>query len=134
MTFLGIDLGTGSVKAAVVTDEGRVLAEAQRGYRVDSPQPGWAQSDPSAWLDAVRSATTDVLKGEQPKVVGFSGQMHGVVVVDENLVPLRPAILWADARSMLQVQSMSQRFPTDQLAQLGSPAVPGFAATSVAWL
>ncbi len=134
MTFLGIDLGTGSVKAAVVADEGRVLAEAQRGYRVDSPQPGWAQSDPIAWLDAVRSATTEVLKGEQPKVVGFSGQMHGVVVVDENLVPLRPAIVWADARSLRQVQSMSQQFPTDQLAQLGSPAVPGFAATSVAWL
>jgi activator of 2-hydroxyglutaryl-CoA dehydratase len=64
MTFLGIDLGTGSVKAAVVTEEGRVLAEAQRAYRVDSPQPGWAQSDPSAWLEAVWSATADVLKAD----------------------------------------------------------------------
>ena len=134
VTFLGIDLGTGSVKAAVVSDEGSVLAQAQRGYRVDSPHPGWAQSDPSSWLDAVRSATTDVLKTEQPIAVGFSGQMHGVVVVDENLVPLRPAILWADARSMHQVQSMSQQFSAHQLSQLGSPAVPGFAATSVAWL
>ena len=134
VTFLGIDLGTGSVKAAIVDADGKVLAESARGYRVDAPRPGWAESDPVTWLAAVRQAAGAVLAGARPEVVGFSGQMHGIVVTDENLRPLRPAILWADARSMQQVHSMAQRFSATELAALGSPAVPGFAATSVAWL
>ena len=134
MTFLGIDLGTGSVKAALVEADGKVLAESARGYPVVAPKPGWAESDPASWLAAVRAASSEVLAAAQPEAVGFSGQMHGIVVTDENLLPLRPAILWADARSMDQVRSMSQRFTPGELARLGSPAVPGFAATSIAWL
>ncbi|GDX32018.1 sugar kinase [Actinomycetes bacterium] len=134
MTFLGIDLGTGSVKAAVVEAAGSILAESAHGYPVVAPQPGWAESDPATWLAAVRAAAGAVLGAQQPEAVGFSGQMHGIVVTDADLQPLRPAILWADARSTKQAHRMAQRFTATELARLGSPAVPGFAATSVAWL
>ena len=131
MTRLGIDLGTGSVKAAVVADDGTVLAKASRSYAVSSPHPGWAESDPDEWLAAARDVTDRVLgeSGEQPASVGFSGQMHGVVLADSQLAPLRPAILWADARAAAQAHRMDADLGGDQLSRLGSPAVPGFAAT-----
>ena len=136
MTTLGIDLGTGSVKVAVLEADGTLSARASRPYRVDSPRPGWAESDPREWLAATRSASTEVaeLSGEAPRAVGFSGQMHGVVVVDESLAPLRPAILWADGRAVAQADALSAALAPGDLSRLGSPAVTGFAATTLAWL
>lgn len=134
--WLGIDLGTGSVKAAVVTEAGTVLAQASQAYDVQSPHPGWAQSDPQEWLAATRRAAAQAVEasGAQVLGVGFSGQMHGVVLADESGLPLRPAILWADTRSAVQVRRMAAHFDHDHLARLGSGAVAGFAATSLAWL
>ena len=91
MTVLGIDLGTQSVKVAAVeaTRDGRdptVVASASRPYPVDSPHPGWAQSDPQAWLAAVSDAAAEVLDriGDTPVALGLSGQMHGVVLTDDT--------------------------------------------------
>lgn len=132
MSVLGIDLGTGSVKAAVV-DDGGVVAKASRPYGVHAPHAGWAESDPAEWLDATRDVAARAADGHSPEGVGFSGQMHGVVLTDAELRPLRPAILWADTRSAEQALAMSRDL-RDDLARLGSPAVTGFAATTLAWL
>ena len=136
MARLGIDLGTGSVKAAVVGDDGSILAKASRPYAVTAPHPGWAESDPAEWLEATLDVTRQVLAqtAEPVTSVGFSGQMHGVVITDADLRPLRPAILWADTRSADQARAMAAELGTEQLSRLGSPAVPGFAATTLAWL
>lgn len=135
MAVLGIDLGTGSVKAAVVEDDGTVRRLASRPYAVDAPHPGWAQTETSAWLDAVDAVAAEVLEGDPAiDAVGFSGQMHGVVLVDDEHLPLGPAILWADARAIDQATAMGDAFGSADLARLGSPAVPGFAATTLAWL
>lgn len=133
---LGIDLGTGSVKVAAVDEQGSVLAQAKRAYPVNSPAPGWAETDPAAWLAATQEAAEQVLAAVASPIeaVGFSGQMHGVVLVDAAGAALTPAILWADSRSSAQVAAMSREFSSEQLARLGSPAVPGFAATTLAWL
>lgn len=133
MSILGIDLGTGSVKAAVV-DGGDVVSRAARPYRVDSPRPGWAEGDPALWLAATRDAVADAAGGHSPSAVGFSGQMHGLVVVDKDLEPLRPAILWADGRAAEQARALAEELGLAQLSRLGSTAVPGFAATTLAWL
>lgn len=135
--WLGVDLGTGSVKAAVVDAQGSVRSQATCAYRVRSPRPGWAEIDPAEWLiaadraaqQAIAAATETVIEG-----VGFSGQMHGVVLVDEAGQALRPAILWADQRSATQVRQLAHDFTGEHLARLGSAAVAGFAATSLAWL
>ena len=136
MTTLGIDLGTGSVKAAIVDDDGRVTGRSSHPYRVRSPRPGWAEGDPREWLAAAREVAASVAYGvrPQPTAVGFSGQMHGVVVTDAELKPLRPAILWADSRAVDEAIELRRALSSDDLSRLGSPAVPGFAATTIAWL
>jgi xylulokinase len=136
MTMLGIDLGTGSVKAAVLSDDGVVLGKASRAYAVRAPRPGWAESDPAEWLEATVDVVGQVLdaSGESPATVGFSGQMHGVVLVDAHLRPLRPAILWADARSARQTERMAHDLPAELMSRLGSQPVAGFAGTTLAWL
>ena len=131
----GVDLGTGSVKVAVVEDDGRVRARASRPYGLSSPHPGWAETDPQEWLDATRQAAQEIsgaIAGAQ--AVGFSGQMHGVVLCDERLEPVRPAIIWADVRAARQAQDMHSELGDRTLARLGSPAVAGFAATSLKWV
>lgn len=136
MTTLGIDLGTGSVKAAIVEPDGTVANRTGQPYRVRSPHPGWAESDPREWLAATRAVAASTLAGlpQQPTAVGICGQMHGIVVVDERLAPLRPAIIWADSRSHAQAAELGNMLAPAGLARLGSAAVPGFAATSLAWL
>ena len=136
MATLGIDLGTGSVKAAVVSDDARVLAEASRSYEVAAPEPGWAESDPREWLSAAKEVVARVASEVRSRVdgVGFSGQMHGVVVTDADLVPLLPAIVWADGRAAAEARELAKSFSQGDLAALGSPAMPGFAATTLKWL
>ena len=136
MTTLGIDLGTGSVKAAIVDDEGRVTGRASHPYRVRSPRPGCAEGDPREWLHAASEVAASVTTGvaQRPTAVAFSGQMHGVVVTDKDLKPLRPAILWADARATVEARELAEALSPAELSRLGSPAVTGFAATSIAWL
>jgi len=134
--WLGIDLGTGSVKAAVVAQDGKVLGQSSAPYDVQAPRPGWAQADPLDWLTATSQAAQEAIARADCKVagVGFSGQMHGVVLSDAQGRPLRPAILWADSRSIDQVRQLARDFDRAHLARLGSGAVTGFAATSLAWL
>lgn len=136
MTMLGIDLGTGSVKAAVLSDDGTVIAKASRAYAVSAPHPGWAESDPAEWLEATVDVVGQVLEtsGQAPSSVGFSGQMHGVVLADESGRPLRPAILWADSRTAHEADRMARDLPDELMSRLGSRPVAGFAATTLAWL
>jgi len=136
VTTLGIDLGTGSVKAAVVSATGAILSHASKTYAVSSPFPGWAESDPSEWLKAAEEVAQEAMRvaAYPPQAVGFSGQMHGVVITDASLNPLRPAILWADTRSAAQAQQMNEELGSSEMAKLGSAAVAGFAATTLAWL
>jgi xylulokinase len=134
MATVGVDLGTGSVKVAVVDDDVLLQQQAEATYRVDSPKPGWAESDPEDWRVAVQGCLSEIAGTHGLRAVGLCGQMHGVVFTDEHFRPLRPAILWADTRSTAEAKSMAESFPPEKLAELGSAAVPGFAATSVAWV
>ena len=136
MASLGIDLGTGSVKAAVVSADATILSRSSAPYLISSPFTGWAESDPYEWLAAAEEATRQAIahSPEAPETVGFSGQMHGVVVTDASLKPLRPAIMWADTRSAAEARRMRDELGPDELSTLGSAAVAGFAATTLAWL
>jgi len=137
MSTLGIDLGTGSVKVAVVDDDLNMRQQTEATYAVSSPRPGWAESNPHDWRRAVESCLAEIadhMAGRQIDAVGLCGQMHGVVLTDAQFQPLRPAILWADTRSALQARDMAAAFDDHRLAQLGSAAVAGFAATSLRWV
>ncbi|MBD3886997.1 xylulokinase [Phormidium tenue FACHB-886] len=133
--LLGIDLGTGSVKALLLDADGTVLAEASHAYPVKAPKPGWAETDPEAWWSAVAIVVHQVVANSSHSVeaIGLSGQMHGVVLTDKEGQPLRPAILWADMRSG-NVLDAYRQLPTDLLMRLANPITAGMAGPTLLWL
>lgn len=133
---VGIDLGTQSVKVAVVDPGGDVVSSAVRPYAVDSVRPGWAETDPQAWLAAALDAAREALAGSDapPDAIGLSGQMHGVVLCEADGTPVRPAITWADTRSAAEARRIAETLGDAELARLGSAPFPGFAGVTLAWI
>ena len=143
-TLLGIDLGTTGVKAALfAADDGRVVSSAFVEYPLYHPQPGWAEQHPADWWQATLTAIRVCLAegavgGVQPPDVagvGLSGQMHGVVLLDEQGQVLRPCIIWADQRSEAEARWMTERVGAARLIELVSnPALTGFSAPKLLWI
>ncbi|MBW4648016.1 MAG: xylulokinase [Kastovskya adunca ATA6-11-RM4] len=133
--LLGIDLGTGSVKALLLATDGTVIREASSTYPVLAPHPGWAESNPADWWNAVaiavRTATVD--DANQIQAIGLSGQMHGVVLSDAEGSALRPAILWADTRSG-ETLAAYHELDGQKQARLANPITAGMAGASLLWL
>jgi xylulokinase len=155
---LGIDLGTSGVKVLVTTPAGDVLGRATAGYRVSVPAPGQAEADPCDWWAATRRAVRAALAeatlagtglagsglawagldwaGDRRLAVAglaVTGQMHGVVLVDERGAALRPAILWLDQRATAEV-ALYQEMPGDYTAPLRNRPSPGMAGPLLCWL
>ena len=134
--ILGIDLGTSGAKAVLLGTDGRLLAEAAASYPVDSPQPGWAETDPAAWWQAVVAtvrAARDTAGDVDVVAVGVDGQMHGLVLTDAAGRPLRPALLWADTRAVEDTAAW-QRLPEPRRAALANPIVPGMTGPLLRWV
>lgn len=133
--LLGIDLGTSSVKVAVMGEDGFVKEMASAGYSMDTPRPGWAEIEPSAWWLATRNAVTslDAAHRRAVEAIGLSGQMHGVVLCHEDGHAMRAAILWADGRSVQEVDRYRQLDPR-LLHQLANPPAQGMAGPTLLWL
>src|SRR3979490_2747121 len=133
--LLGIDLGTSSVKAVVMDEDGSVNEVTSAGYPVESPAPGWAETNPADWWLATRKAVAGLSSSNRNRVqaVGVAGQMHGVVLAGEDGRPLRPAILWADDRSGLELNAY-RRLSRRLLNQLGNPLAVGMAGPSLIWV
>lgn len=135
--FLGIDLGTSSVKVVVVDATTRVVASAQEHYVVDRPHPRWAEQDPEEWWTRTASAIGRVLSSGSYRVrsIGLSGQMHGLVLLGEGGVPLRPAIIWSDSRTGAQVADWHRLVGDDiVLGATGFPIAPGMFGVSLQWV
>lgn len=136
--FLGLDIGTSSVKALLVDGEQRVLASHDVALTVQRPHPGFSEQAPDAWVDAVIAAV-DALKASHPqqvadvKGIGLSGQMHGAVLLGADHKPLRPAILWNDGRSSAECAELEARWPQLR-AVTGNKAMPGFTAPKLLWV
>ncbi len=133
--LLGLDLGTSSVKALLMAEDGTVLGEGSASYAVRAPRPGWAESTPEDWWGAVLEATGVAVgrRGAEVTALGLSGQMHGVVLVDEPGLPLRPAVIWADARSGAELAAY-RRLDEDLGRRLANPPAVGMAGPSLLWL
>jgi len=134
-TFLGLDLGTGSAKALLLDRDGEVLGEGSASYGVSSPRPGWAESDPGEWWGACAGAVRRAVgeHGGRVSALGLSGQMHGVVLSDAAGEPLRPAVIWADARSEGQLAAY-RGLGRDLLEILANPPAVGMAGPTLMWL
>jgi xylulokinase len=131
--LLGLDLGTGSLKALLLDENAQLVAEVSRAYPVHAPQPGWAESNPNDWWLAAQEATLELGHGNEITAIGFSGQMHGVVLSDAKGQALRNAILWADTRSSLELQRY-RNLEAQALQRLANPLVTGMAGASLLWL
>jgi xylulokinase len=133
--LLGIDLGTSSVKVAVMADDGSVKQTASAGYAIDSARLGWAETDPAAWWLATRMAVTslDVEHLRAVDAIGLSGQMHGVVLTREDGGAARAAVLWADGRSVEELD-LYGRLEARVSARLVNPQATGMAGPTLRWL
>lgn len=138
MITLGIDIGTSSVKSALVDGDDRVLASVSRPLTVSRPQPGFSEQDPQHWWDAVCSGL-DELQAQhgaalaQVRAIGLSGQMHGATLLDAQGEVLRPCILWNDSRSASQCERLTREWP-DLHQVTGNLAMPGFTAPKLMWV
>jgi xylulokinase len=130
--FLGLDIGTGSAKAVLLNEAGVAIAEASAAYRPLSPKPGWSEIDAEAWWQAIIDCTRQLPAAARQAVggIGFSGQMHGVVLCDADGYAVRPAILWLDGRAT----SALSRYPADSLSRVGNTLSPGMAGPLLVWL
>ncbi|MDP9365812.1 MAG: xylulokinase, partial [Chloroflexota bacterium] len=137
--FLGIDLGTSSVKALVVDETGRVRGTGSAEYPVHRPRPDHAEQDPEDWWRATSAAVRQAVGWGGSDIaiagVGLTGQMHGTVLLDADDKVLAPAIIWADQRAGKQVASITERVGAERLVEIaGSPVAAGFQAATIRWL
>ncbi|URX64399.1 xylulokinase [Luteibacter anthropi] len=133
--YLGIDLGTSSVKAVLVDGAGAVRASASSPLEVAHPKPRWSEQDPASWWAATEAAVADVLSqadARRVKAIGLSGQMHGATLLDKSDNILRPAILWNDGRSDVECAELEKVPGFREIT--GNLAMPGFTAPKLAWV
>lgn len=134
--YLGIDVGTSGTKGIMVNDVGDLLGEAEVGYDVATPKPGWTEQSPEGWWSAVQSVCRDLVERfGAPAAVGLTGQMHGAVFLDAQDEVIRPALLWNDQRTAAQAAEVEERVGSERLRAIaGNPALTGFQAPKILWL
>jgi len=140
MYFLGIDTSTTSSKALLINEKGEVVAVASHPHTLQTPKPLWSEQDPREWWNAVSASIKSVLEkagisGEGVGAVGLTGQMHGLVLLDESGDILRPAILWNDQRTQSQCDEIHQIIGKEKFIQItGNVALTGFTAPKILWV
>ena len=136
--FIGIDLGTSSVKMILIDHEQNILATSNSSLTVQSPQDGYNEQNPQEWIDATIECL-NALKEKKPKEfsqtvsMGISGHMHGATLVDSNGKVIRPCILWNDTRSHKECYEFeNQQFDVRSIS--GNITMPGFTAPKINWI
>lgn len=138
MYYIGIDLGTSSVKLLLMDENGVIRRIVSREYPLYFPHPGWSEQNPQDWMAAVvegiRELTQDIDRA-QVAGIGAAGQMHGLVVLDENDEVIRPAILWNDGRTQAQTDDLNAKIGKEALTRYtGNIAFAGFTAPKLLWM
>ena len=138
MLYIGVDLGTSAVKLLLMDEKGEIKNVISREYPLFFPHPGWSEQNPEDWKKAVLEGIPELLKGQdasQVAGIGAGGQMHGLVVLDENDEVIRPAILWNDGRTQKQVDYLNEDIGRDVLSErTANIAFAGFTAPKILWM
>ncbi len=138
--LLGIDIGTTAAKALLLKESGQVVAISSSDYPLSTPRPLWSEQKPEDWWQATCACFRQIQKAvgfrpEQVAGIGLSGQMHGLVLLDQNGSVLRPAILWNDQRTGAQCERITRLVGFERLLDLtGNPVLPGFTAPKLIWI
>ncbi len=138
MLTIGIDLGTSAVKLLLMDGEGKILNVLSREYPLSFPHPGWSEQDPDDWIRETWTGIRELISGfdaSQIGGIGAGGQMHGLVVLDENDQVIRPAILWNDGRTADEVDFLNDEIGKEKLsAMTANIAFAGFTAPKLLWM
>ena len=138
MYYIGIDLGTSSLKMLLLDGQGTICGEVTHDYPLEFPRPGWSQQNPAHWWKAVKAGMPALLSGidaVQVAGIGVAGQMHGLVVLDKDDRVIRPAILWNDGRTASQVDYLNNVIGKNRLSELtANIAFAGFTAPKLLWM
>ena len=140
MTYvLGIDLGTSSLKGILMDEVGNLITTKSAEYQIDTPKQGYSEQRPEYWIVALESVLTGLSVeisdfGQQLAGISFSGQMHSLVVLDDNNKPVYPAILWNDVRTSKQCQEITDRLGQRLLEITKNIALEGFTLPKILWL
>ena len=138
--LVGIDIGTSATKTVLFDEDFNVICSSSQEYPMYQPQNGWAEQDPHDWRDAVLNTLTDVVKKSGASAddivgIGLSGQMHGLVMLDENGEVLRPSIIWCDQRTAKQCDEITEKVGKERLIEItANPALTGFTASKILWV
>src|SRR5271165_490833 len=136
--YLGLDCGTSGLKALLTDGGGAPIASAARAYSPDRPHAGWSEQNPDDWLAAMAGAVADIKNSAGKalgalKAIGFSGQMHGAVLIDRWDKPIRPAILHNDGRAYREAEELARDYP-DLPPVVGVKPMPGFTGPKLKWI
>ena len=138
--LIGIDLGTSSTKTVLFDEDGNVIASAGKDYPLYTPNNGWAEQKPEDWRDAALETIAKVVKesgvnADDIKGLGISGQMHGLVMLDENGEVIRPSIIWCDQRTEKECEEITEKIGAERLIEItANPALTGFTASKILWV
>ena len=138
MLYIGIDLGTSAVKLLLMDETGKVLNIVSKEYPLSFPNPGWSEQNPSDWWAQSKAGLKELTANvDKNSIAGisFGGQMHGLVVLDENDEVIRPAILWNDGRTQKETDYLNNEIGKEKLSRrTGNIAFAGFTAPKILWL
>ncbi len=138
MYYIGIDLGTSAVKLLLMEGKGTILNSVSKEYPLYFPHPGWSEQHPKDWWNAVCEGIIELTKDfDKSKVAGisFGGQMHGLVILDQQDEVIRPAILWNDGRSIEETEYLNQVIGKEKLSEYtANIAFAGFTAPKILWV
>ena len=138
--LIGVDIGTSGTKTVLFDTEGKVCASYTKEYPMAQPHNGWAEQRPEDWWGATVEGLQQVVKksgviAEKIKGIGLSGQMHGLVMLDENGQVLRPSIIWCDQRTAKECEEITEKVGAERLIEItANPALTGFTASKILWV
>lgn len=137
---IGIDLGTSATKAVLFDEKGTKIASSSAEYPMSQPHNGRAEQDPEDWWDATVNVIGEILKKSNVSPddivsLGISGQMHGLVMLNEKCEVIRPCILWCDQRTKKECDELTELVGREKLVQItANPALTGFTASKILWV
>lgn len=136
---LGVDLGTSAVKVLLVNIDGKVVFESSSSYALSQTIPGYSEQNPEDWVNATTNSIREILEksgvnSDEIKGMSFSGQMHGLVLLNKNDKVLRPAILWNDTRTTAQVREIEERMGERFVDITRNRPLAGFTLPKLLWV
>lgn len=135
--YIGVDLGTSSVKLLLMDEDGAVVGSVSKDYPLSFPKPGWSEQNPLDWYEQSIAGIKELVAGKDTQVKGisFGGQMHGLVVLDSEDNVIRPAILWNDGRTTKECEYLNETIGRSVVTEeTGNIAFAGFTAPKLLWM